>query len=114
MSTPIYDGLAAGLQRRDAGMAAAEAHADARIIAVIDAVIEGAIESGQPFSANTIRGLLPTTTSQGLVGARVASYAKRRRPRLVERVGYEPSTLPSTNGHAIAVWRGIKRAEVAA
>ena len=113
MSTPIYDGLRAGLQRRDAGMAAAEAHADARIIAVIDAVIEGAIESGQPFSANTIRGLLPTTTSQGLVGARIRAFAARR-PRVMERVGYEPSTLPSTNGHAIAVWKGVKRAEVAA
>lgn len=91
---------------RDEGMHTAEAAADPRVIATIDAAIERAIASGERWSANTIRAALPTTTSQGLIGARVRSYAGRR-PRVMVRVGYEPSTLPSTRNHPVAVWRGV-------
>jgi hypothetical protein len=95
---------------RDAGMAQAEAHADPRTIATIDAAIERAIASGHGFSANDIRDELPTTTSAGLVGARIRSYASRR-PALMARVGYEPSTLASTHKHPVAIWVGVERQE---
>lgn len=89
------------------GMHQAEIHADARVVAVIDAVIEGAIESGQPFSANTIRDLFPTTRSKGLVGGRIHSFAKRR-PQRIKKVGSVPSNLESTHNKEIAVWRAVR------
>lgn len=91
---------------RDEGMRQAEDHADPRAILTIDAVIRLANASGQPWSANDIRDALPTTTSPGLVGARIRSFAGRR-PRVQRRVGYVPSTLPSTHHHPVAVWLGV-------
>ena len=40
---------------RNEGMAAATAAADMRLVATVDSVIADAIESGEPFSSNTIR-----------------------------------------------------------
>jgi hypothetical protein len=90
---------------RDHGMALAEQHADPRVIAAIDRVIEAAIESGEKWSANEIRRLLPTTTSAGLVGARIRSYAGRK-PRCMVPVGMVRSDLPSTRRAWIRVWVG--------
>ena len=92
---------------RDAGMRQAEDFADPRVVLAIDAAIERAIASGEPFSANDIRKALPTTDSQGLVGARMRSYAARRRPRLMVHTGrYEKSNLPDTHCAEIKVWVG--------
>lgn len=88
---------------RDAGMQQAEDHADRRLIVAIDAKIAEAIESGQPFSANTIRHRMPTVRS-GLIGARVHAAALRKEPKLV-KVGEEPSTLKSTHAKLIGIWR---------
>lgn len=92
---------------RDAGMATAEQAADPRVIAAIDAAIEKAIASGRRFSTNHIRDQFPVA-SQGLVGARIRSYAGRKvdGERLMVRVAYEASTLPNTHHHPIAVWIG--------
>ena len=91
---------------RDAGMAAAENAADPRIILAIDAAIERANASGRPWSANDIRDELPVSHA-GLVGARVRAAATRRPVEMV-RVGYVPSSLPSTHAHPIAVWVGVE------
>lgn len=88
---------------RRTGQLQAENAADPRVLLTVDRVIADAIASGQPFSANTIRSRLPVT-SRGLVGARVDSARKRG---LIVAVGREPSTLPSTRGHAIHVWRAV-------
>ena len=89
---------------RDAGMAQAENAADPRIMAAIDAKIAEFNASGRPWSANDIRDELPVSHA-ALVGARVRAAASRR-PREMVRVGYEPSSLPSTHCHPIAVWTG--------
>ncbi|NGZ99428.1 hypothetical protein G5V59_00385 [Nocardioides sp. W3-2-3] len=90
-----------------AGQAQVEQHADPRVMLTIDAAIERAIASGRRFSANSIRDQFPVS-DEHLIGARVASFAKRRvdgHPLMV-RVAYEPSTLKSTKGHDIKVWLG--------
>jgi len=90
---------------RDQGMALAEHHADPRVIATIDKAIEAAIATGERWSANDIRAALPTTTSAGLVGARIRSYAGRK-PRVMVPVGMVRSDLPSTRRAWIRVWKG--------
>lgn len=87
---------------RDAGMAEAENAADVRLILAVDKVIAEAIASGEPFSSNTIRHLMPTVRS-GLIGARVKAASMRSEPRLV-KVGEEMSTLKSTHAKPVAVW----------
>lgn len=96
---------------RDEGMAAVENASDPRVMLAIDAAIARANASGRPWSANDIRDELPVSHAN-LVGARVRAAAMRR-PRQQVRVGYEPSTLPSTRGAMVAVWVGVA-AEVAA
>lgn len=96
---------------RDQGIAAAEHAADPRLILMIDAKIAEMNASGRPWSANDLRDLLPVVAGP-LVGGRVRAAASRR-PVEMKRVGYEPSSLPSTHAHPIGVWRGIT-ADVAA
>lgn len=93
---------ATGNRLRAAGQAQATNAADPRRIVWIDAVIARAVASGEPFSANHIRESFPVA-SQGLVGARIDAARKRGE---LEWVGMEPSTLTSTRGHRISVWRG--------
>jgi len=99
------DAIAAAKAARDAGMAQAEQAADPRVILAIDAAIAEANESGERWSANTIRDKFPVSAS-GLVGARVRA-ATQRRPREMKHVGWTPSTLRSTRHHEIKVWVGI-------
>ena len=87
---------------RDEGMATATAAADMRLVATVDSVIADAIESGEPFSSNTIRDRMPTVRP-GLIGARLKAASMRKEPRLV-RVGEEPSTLKSTHAKPVARW----------
>ena len=89
---------------RDAGMQAAEDHADPRVILAIDAAIDDLNASGKPWSANDLREIAPTAGP--LIGARVRAAATRR-PREMVRVGYVPSDLPSTHAHPIALWVGV-------
>ena len=103
--TPIHDALLA-THLRDTGMAAVEAAADPRVIAIIDKHIADMNASGRPWSANDLRDRLPTCDHH-LIGARVRAAAMRR-PLEQERVGYVPSSLPSTHGHPIAVWLGAE------
>ncbi|GAB3853722.1 hypothetical protein GCM10028801_06840 [Nocardioides maradonensis] len=95
-------------QGRDEGIAQAENAADPRVIVAIDDVIERAIASGRRFSANDIRDQFPTV-SNGLIGARMRSYATRRVDGLplMKKVGTVPSTLKSTHAHDIKVWIGF-------
>lgn len=94
--------MSTATEARDAGMRQAEDHADPRLILAIDKVIAEAIESGEPFSSNTIRHLFPTVRS-GLVGSRVHAATLRKEPRLV-KVGEEPSTLKSTHAKPVGIW----------
>ena len=90
---------------RDQGMAATEQAADPRLILMVDAKIAELNASGKTWSANDLRDLLPVVAGP-LVGARVRAAATRRPVEMV-RVGYVPSTLLSTHGHPVSVWRGV-------
>lgn len=94
--------LTLGEALRDEGMARTTEAADAQDIAVIDQAIDALNRNRVPWSANDLRELLPEVR-QPLIGARVRAKARRRE---MERVGYTPSTLPSTHAHPVAVWRG--------
>lgn len=96
-------------QLRDAGMAQAENAADPRVIATIDKVIADLNATGLPWSANAVRQRV-AVTSRGLVGARIRAAAMRRPVEQV-RVGFEPSTLPSTRTAHVAIWRGVAVSE---
>jgi hypothetical protein len=103
--------VSAGAHLRDQGIAQAEAHADPRLIAMIDAFIDEANASGQPWSANTIRDRIPVV-GQGLVGARVR--AARNRREMVHTGRYVQSTLPNTHRAEIKVWVGVEHGAGAA
>ena len=107
----IYDDLKAAEALRDTGMAQTTEAADPRIILAIDAAIDRLNQAGRPWSANDLRDSLPVAHGP-LVGARVRAAATRR-PREMVRVGYVPSTLPSTRAHPIAQWIGADSIEMA-
>ncbi|MDR7253746.1 hypothetical protein J2X46_002736 [Nocardioides sp. BE266] len=94
--------MTAATEARDAGMRLAEDGADPRLKIAVDKVIAEAIASGEPFSANSIRRLMPAVRS-GLIGSRVHAAALRKEPRLV-KVGEEASTLKSTHAKPVAIW----------
>jgi hypothetical protein len=94
---------------RDAGMEAAEAAADPRLVLMVDNVIADLNASGRKWSANEARDLLPVVAGP-LVGARVRAAAMRRPVEMVS-VGRVKSTLLSTHSAEIRVWQGIDAVE---
>lgn len=94
--------LTAGETLRDEGLAQTRDAADDTDIAVIDQAIDALNRSGEAWSANDLRELLPHVR-QPLIGDRVRTKARRKEMR---RVSYTPSTLPSTHAHPVSVWRG--------
>lgn len=95
---------------RDEEMALVEAASDEMARAVVDQAITLYAASGRPFSANSLRDLLPDVRP-ALLGARFYAAARRG---LIRRIGYEQSTLRSTRRHPIAVWVGRFAARKAA
>lgn len=93
----------AGERLRREGQAQAEYAADPRVVAIIDGLIAALNATGDEWSANTCRDLLPTVASRGLIGARVD--AARKRGEMVA-CGWVKSTLASTRGKPVTVWRG--------
>lgn len=103
---PTYDtGLHAGRALQQRGMRLVEDASTDEQRAAIDAVIAEWARSGRCFSLNDLRDELPTTRP-ALRGARVMAAAKAG--ALVHTGEYVPSTLRSTRGHRIAVWRGVR------
>lgn len=105
---PVAERIAHGRSLRDEGIAQVENNADPRVILAIDAAIERAIAAGREFSANDIRDEFPVS-DEHLVGARVRAAGVRKvdgRP-VLKAVGYVPSSLPSTHGHPIRLWRSF-------
>lgn len=110
MSQMSIDDLTEGERRRDAGMARVTEWSDERCIRAIDGAIRAFNEVGITWSANDLRASVSYSFPEivaarpQLIGARVRAAAMRKE---MTRVGYEPSTLPSTHAHPIAVWRGV-------
>ena len=59
---------------------------------------------GTIFTTDDLHSLLPTPDHPNWFGILMASLKNKG---LVERVGYQPSRRPESNGRAIAVWRII-------
>lgn len=98
-------------QARDNAIAAAETAADPALVAAVDAVIARWTTSGRKFSANTIRGEVPTPALH-LVGGRLRAAALRRPVEIVavDEIG---SDLTSTHAKPIKVWQSRLAAELA-
>lgn len=106
------DDLAEGQRLRDEGIARVTANSDEADIAVLDAWIAGFNSQGIEWSANNLRRMVERICPRiledkpQLMGARVRAAAMRKE---MVKVGREPSTLPSTHAHEIAVWKGVAK-----
>lgn len=78
-------------------------HADPTDKAVVLAAIRHVASWGRPFSANEVRGYLPTLVSNNAIGPLFVSLARRGEIRRVKGTDV-PSTAESTNGHRLSVW----------
>lgn len=107
---PTLPGLAEGQRLRDEGMSRVTAHSPDRDVEAVDVHVARLNASGRDWSANDLRAILARLYPEildakpQLMGARVRAAAMRKE---MVKVGYEPSTLPSTHAHPIAVWRGV-------
>lgn len=102
MTRPTAETLAA--EARDATLASILADTTTWDLRVVKRAVLAAARNAPDgaFSANTFRHLLPEQ-GRGYVGAALRALA---RGRLIQQTGqYVPSTLPSTHGHRIAVYR---------
>jgi hypothetical protein len=106
------DDLSEGERLRDEGTARVTEAADDEDVTTIDVFIEALNADGEPWSANDLRARLLRYYPQileakpQLMGARVRAAAMRKE---MVKVGYEPSTLPSTHAHPIARWVGVSK-----
>lgn len=124
----VRDRIAVAAAARDEGMAWAEMAEDERggwTRSLIDQAIAWFAQTGQRFSANDLRELLPDDLPvQGLMGSRfrhAANHLGLIRQVVAEvryaddSVGYIPVTVPSTkeNTHAkgVTVWVGVANEE---
>jgi hypothetical protein len=104
------DDLSEGERLRDEGITRVTASSDEWDIILIDQTIRWMNMHRDSWSANDLRDLLERNypsileAKPQLMGARVRAAAMRKE---MVKVGYEPSTLPSTHAHPIARWRGV-------
>ena len=98
---------------RDAGIAAQEHHVDPRIDIIIDGAIEELAATGDPFSADDIRPMVPTSALPH-VGRRVRSYLMRRNPPRLVCVGEIRSEWPPTHAKKIGLYVGAEHHEAVA
>jgi hypothetical protein len=95
------DAIAAARAARDEGMAQAEdADRSGWDKSLIDTAIAAFAGTGEPFSANDLRGLLPDVRS-ALMGARFMAAAKAGQ---IRRVGVATSTKKNTHSKDVAMW----------
>mgnify|MGYP001605729212 CR=1 FL=1 len=71
--------------------------------AVLDEAIAHLAAQGKPFSSNDLREIAPDVR-RCLISRR---FIHAQRIGLLRKVGYEPSTLPSTKGHPVAVYQPV-------
>ena len=94
--------IAKAIAARDAGIAQAEDNASDWDKALIDQAIAFFAKTGQPFSANDIRPLLPADINcRGLMGGRFTAAYNRRE---IQPIGDHPSHKENTHGKRIMIW----------
>lgn len=97
----VREAIAAARAARDEGMAQAEdADQSGWERSLIDQAITAFAATGEPFSANDLRGLLPDVRS-ALMGARFMAAAKAGQ---IRRVGFATSTKQNTHSKPVALW----------
>jgi hypothetical protein len=90
---------------RDEGIAQAEdADRSGWNKALIDQAIDALARTGEPFSANDLRVLLPDDIPGPLFGARF-QHASRNRG-VIQPLGLTSSSKKSTHAHPIRIWVG--------
>lgn len=88
------------------GMGRAVAASSPSGIERLDQLIATYAESGEPFSANTLRAQIPEGVRPAAIGGRFRHAARRG---LIRPVGYVASTDPGTHSHPVRVWQGVAR-----
>lgn len=105
----LYATVSDCIAARDEGIAQAEdADRSGWNKALIDQTIDAFAQTGQPFSANDVRVLLPDDLPGPLFGARFQHAATNR--RVIRFYGWTSSTKKNTHHHPIRVWVGRAQA----
>lgn len=94
--------MAAGV----AGMQQAEDASDDWEKSIIDQAILACARTGRPFSANSVRPLLPPGVRTSLIGSRFRTLAGRGLIRDTERT--ERTTDKGTHGKKLPLWIGAE------
>lgn len=101
--------VAEAVEEGRAGMALAELADEERggyYKALVDQAIAWMAQTGERFSANDLRELLPgDLPAKGLMGARFQHAANNL--GLIQAVSGVPSTKKNTHGKPIALWVGV-------
>lgn len=104
----LHATIAECVAARNEGMAQAEeADRSGWNKALIDQAIAALANTGQRFSSNDLRVLLPEDIPGPLFGARFSAAQTKGRIRFV---GYTRSTKKNTHGKPVAVWVGRAQA----
>lgn len=107
LPTSAQNRIAAAIAERNEGWALAEeADRHVRDKALIDEAIDALAETGQEFSANEVRELLPDTVRASLMGARFA-HARQNRG-VIRFAGYVTSTKRNTHAKPVGRWVGVR------
>lgn len=107
--------IVAAVAERDRGMEwaqLADAERGGWYTALVDQAIAWMAQTGESFSANDIRELLPDDLpAQGLMGSRFAHA--RKNLGLIRWVGYATSTKKNTHAKPVGIWIGVDHEEPA-
>lgn len=102
----LFDGgLEEGKRRRDRGIEAARHNTHPGFRLVVDRVIRQLADSGEEFTAETVRELAgdPLASHPNALSAAMGAAAKAG---LIGMVGAQTATRPEAHGRLIRVWKG--------
>lgn len=105
----VHAKIADCIAARDEGMRQAEeSDRSGWNKALIDQAIDVLAGTGEPFSANDLRVLLPDDLPGPLFGARFQHAARNR--RVIQSLTWTSSSKKNTHAHPIRVWIGRAQA----
>lgn len=103
----VRDAIAAARAARDEGMAQAEDAGSDWDKALIDQAIAAFAATGEPFSANDLRPLLPDVRTS-LMGSRFYAASVRGE---IQALGTTTSTKKNTHSKGVGLWLGVPSTE---
>ena len=111
LPTSTHDAIEAAIAARNEGWAQAEA-ADRSgwDKNLIDQAIDALAETGEPFSANELRELLPDNVRASLMGGR---FVNARSRGVIRWDGWTTSTKRNTHGKGIGRYVGVSQTQEA-